>query len=106
MTTPTETFMKKAGDQITNDIARLRDARFVTTTEAEEGRKMVLVTGKNEQIDSKKNPPMSGECCKLFLRFVLRFAQIDFFKNDRCTNTKGCAGQRKAGACYILKSYK
>jgi putative DNA primase/helicase len=40
MTTPTETFMKKAGDQITNDIARLRGARFVTTTEAEEGRKL------------------------------------------------------------------
>jgi putative DNA primase/helicase len=40
MTTETETFMKKKGDQITNDIARLRGARFVTTTEAEEGRKL------------------------------------------------------------------
>jgi putative DNA primase/helicase len=38
--TPTETFMKKNGDQITNDIARLRGARFVTTTEAEQGRRL------------------------------------------------------------------
>jgi len=40
MTTNTETFMKKSGEQITNDIARLRGARFVTTTEAEEGRRL------------------------------------------------------------------
>jgi len=32
--------MKKSGEQITNDIARLRGARFVTTTEAEEGRRL------------------------------------------------------------------
>jgi putative DNA primase/helicase len=38
--TPTETFMKKTGDQITNDIARLRGTRFVTTTEAEQGRRL------------------------------------------------------------------
>jgi putative DNA primase/helicase len=38
--TPTETFMKKSGDQITNDIARLRGARFVTTSEAEHGRRL------------------------------------------------------------------
>jgi putative DNA primase/helicase len=38
--TPTETFMRKSGDQITNDIARLRGTRFVTTTEAEEGRRL------------------------------------------------------------------
>jgi putative DNA primase/helicase len=38
--TPTETFMRKSGDQITNDIARLRGTRFVTTTEAEQGRRM------------------------------------------------------------------
>jgi putative DNA primase/helicase len=38
--TPTETFMKKSGDQITNDIARLRGTRFVTTTEAEYGRRL------------------------------------------------------------------
>jgi len=38
--TPTETFMKKVGDQITNDIARLRGTRFVTTTEAEHGRRL------------------------------------------------------------------
>jgi putative DNA primase/helicase len=38
--TPTENFMKKTGDQITNDIARLRGARFVTTTEAEHGRRL------------------------------------------------------------------
>ena len=40
MTTNTETFMKKTGEQITNDIARLRGSRFVTTTEAEEGRRL------------------------------------------------------------------
>ena len=38
--TPTETFMKKSGDQISNDIARLRGTRFVTTTEAEHGRRI------------------------------------------------------------------
>jgi putative DNA primase/helicase len=38
--TATETFMKKAGDQTTNDIARLRGIRFVTTTEAEQGRRL------------------------------------------------------------------
>jgi putative DNA primase/helicase len=38
--TPTETFMRKSGDQITNDIARLRGTRFVTTTEAEHGRRL------------------------------------------------------------------
>jgi putative DNA primase/helicase len=37
---PTETFMKKNGDQITNDIARLRGTRFVTTTEAEQGQRL------------------------------------------------------------------
>jgi putative DNA primase/helicase len=38
--TPTESFMKKNGDQNTNDIARLRGTRFVTTTEAEQGRRL------------------------------------------------------------------
>jgi putative DNA primase/helicase len=38
--TPTETFMKRNGDQITNDIARLRGTRFVTTTEAEQGKRL------------------------------------------------------------------
>ncbi|MDR1252159.1 MAG: DUF5906 domain-containing protein, partial [Treponema sp.] len=37
---PTETFMRKNGDQNTNDIARLRGTRFVTTTEAEQGRRL------------------------------------------------------------------
>jgi putative DNA primase/helicase len=38
--TPTETFMKRNGDHITNDIARLRGTRFVTTTEAEQGKRL------------------------------------------------------------------
>ena len=38
--TPTETFMRKTGEQISNDIARLRGTRFVTTTEAEQGRRL------------------------------------------------------------------
>jgi putative DNA primase/helicase len=38
--TPTETFMKKSGDQHTNDIARLRGTRVVTTTEADQGRRL------------------------------------------------------------------
>ena len=38
--TPTETFMKKSGDQNTNDIARLRGTRLVTTTETEQGRRI------------------------------------------------------------------
>jgi putative DNA primase/helicase len=32
--------MKKNGDQHTNDLARLRGTRFVTTTEAEQGRRL------------------------------------------------------------------
>jgi putative DNA primase/helicase len=38
--TPTETFMKKTGEQISNDIARLRGMRLVTTTEAEQGKRL------------------------------------------------------------------
>jgi len=38
--TNTETFMRKNGDQYTNDLARLRGTRFVTTTEAEQGRRL------------------------------------------------------------------
>jgi len=38
--TNTETFMKKNGDQYTNDLARLRGTRFVSTTEAEQGRRL------------------------------------------------------------------
>jgi putative DNA primase/helicase len=38
--TPTETFMKRSGEQISNDIARLRGTRFVTTTEAEQGKRL------------------------------------------------------------------
>lgn len=38
--TPTDTFMKRNGDQISNDIARLRGTRLVTTTEAEQGRRL------------------------------------------------------------------
>jgi putative DNA primase/helicase len=38
--TPTETFMKKNGHQLTNDLARLRGTRFVTTTEAEQRRRL------------------------------------------------------------------
>jgi putative DNA primase/helicase len=36
----TETFMKKNGDQISNDIARLRGTRFVVTSEAEQGKRL------------------------------------------------------------------
>jgi len=36
----TETFMRKSGDGNTNDVARLRGARFVATTEIEEGRRL------------------------------------------------------------------
>jgi putative DNA primase/helicase len=32
--------MKKNGEQISNDIARLRGTRFVTTTEAEQGKRL------------------------------------------------------------------
>jgi len=38
--TPTETFMRKTGEQIGNDLARLRGIRFVTTMEADYGRKL------------------------------------------------------------------
>ena len=40
MSTPTATFMNKHGEAISNDIARLRGTRFVTTVEAEEGKRM------------------------------------------------------------------
>jgi putative DNA primase/helicase len=53
----TETFMKKSADQNTNDIARLRGTRFVTTTEAEQGRRLSeplikKITG-NDQITAR-----------------------------------------------------
>ncbi|WP_461256546.1 DNA primase family protein [Treponema sp. R80B11-R83G3] len=38
--TPTETFMKKSGDNYSNDVARLRGTRFVSTTEVEQGRRL------------------------------------------------------------------
>ncbi len=38
MATKTETFMKKTGETLGNDIARLRGARVVTTTEVEHGK--------------------------------------------------------------------
>lgn len=38
MSTPTDTFMKKKGDSISNDIARLRGKRMVTTIEIEQGK--------------------------------------------------------------------
>ncbi|MDR1896020.1 MAG: hypothetical protein LBR10_04430, partial [Prevotellaceae bacterium] len=38
--TPTDTFMKRNGEQISNDIARLRGTRLVTTTEAEQGKRL------------------------------------------------------------------
>jgi putative DNA primase/helicase len=38
--TPTETFMVRKGDQIGNDLARLRGTRLVTTTETELGKKL------------------------------------------------------------------
>jgi len=38
--TPTETFMRKMGDHITNDIARLRGTRFVTTSETDAGKRL------------------------------------------------------------------
>jgi putative DNA primase/helicase len=38
--TPTDTFMRRKGDQISNDIARLRGTRLVTTTEAEQGKRL------------------------------------------------------------------
>jgi len=55
--TPTESFMKKNNDQNTNDIARLRGTRFVTTTEAEQGRRLSetlikKITG-NDQITAR-----------------------------------------------------
>jgi putative DNA primase/helicase len=55
--TPTETFMHKNVDQYTNDIARLRGTRFVTTTEAEQGRRLAeplikKITG-NDQMTAR-----------------------------------------------------
>jgi len=55
--TPTESFMKKNSDQNTNDIARLRGTRFVSTTEAEQGRRLSeplikKITG-NDQITAR-----------------------------------------------------
>jgi len=40
ISTPTDTFMKKYNDKMSNDIARLRGTRLVTTNEAEQGRKL------------------------------------------------------------------
>lgn len=40
MQTPTETLMAKRGDQVSNDLARLRGTRYVTAIEAEQGRRL------------------------------------------------------------------
>jgi putative DNA primase/helicase len=40
MSTQTETFMKRGNEQLSNDIARLRGARFVTTAESDLGRRL------------------------------------------------------------------
>jgi putative DNA primase/helicase len=40
LTTTTETFMKRNNEQSTNDIARLRGSRFVTTTEVDQGKRL------------------------------------------------------------------
>jgi putative DNA primase/helicase len=40
MTAQTETFMKQQGDKLSNDLARLRGARFVTAAEADQGRRL------------------------------------------------------------------
>lgn len=40
ISTYTETFMKRNNDTATNDIARLRGTRFVTTTETEQGKRL------------------------------------------------------------------
>jgi putative DNA primase/helicase len=40
--TLTEMLMRKSGDQITNGIARLRGTRFVTTTGADQGKRLLL----------------------------------------------------------------
>jgi len=40
MPTPTDTFMRRTNDQISNDIARLRGTRLVTTIEAEQGKRL------------------------------------------------------------------
>jgi putative DNA primase/helicase len=40
LSTWAEAFMKRNNDTATNDIARLRGPRFVTTTEVEQGRRL------------------------------------------------------------------
>jgi putative DNA primase/helicase len=40
LSTWAETFMKRNNDTATNDIARLRGARFVTTSETEQGKRL------------------------------------------------------------------
>ena len=40
VTTYAETFMKRSNETLTNDIARLRGTRFVTTTETEQGKRL------------------------------------------------------------------
>jgi len=55
--TLTETFMSRKGEQIGNDLARLKGARFVTTTETEQGKKIAeplikQITG-NDQITAR-----------------------------------------------------
>jgi putative DNA primase/helicase len=40
ITTYPETFMKRSGDSLTNDLARLRGTRFVATAETEQGKRL------------------------------------------------------------------
>ncbi|GHT67324.1 hypothetical protein FACS1894110_12620 [Spirochaetia bacterium] len=76
--TPTETFMRRSNDGISNDIARLRGMNFVTTTEAEQGRKLSeslikQITG-NDRMTARF---LYGE----YFSFLPTFKILDLFEN-------------------------
>jgi putative DNA primase/helicase len=77
--TKSDTFMKRPNDTQSNDIARLRGARFVTTTETEQGKR--LSESLIKQITG--NDPMTARF--LFGEF---FTYIPTFKIFMATNHK------------------
>jgi putative DNA primase/helicase len=65
MRTPTETLLLKHGSSISNDVARLKGARFVTAIEAEQGHRLA---------ESMVKQMTGGE------RLVARFLHAEFFE--------------------------
>jgi len=84
ISTYAETFMKRNNDTSTNDIARLRGTRLVTTTEMEQGKRLSehlikQVTG---------NDQLTRGFCMVNISISCRLSKFSFFN---CCDQMGAA---------------